>query len=109
MLGILSSIMAIYGVGMAGAFVGTGVKSLVDSGNSSDSDFENIPIRKRKSCAGEAKLAFAFYYTTDNKYIARVECEKLNASEFISEDTLSSLEKRIGEVFADFDRRVAEI
>ena len=106
MLGILSTIMAIYGVGMIVAFTGAGVKSLVRSSGGSHSAFEKISPRKTKSPAGKAKLRYAFYYKTDNNYVASVVCEKLNSSKFITESTMGRLEKRIDEVFAEFDRQV---
>ena len=110
MLGILSTIMALYGVGMAGGATAYAVgSSLKSSASNKESALVKIFPRNKKSPAGEAELRYSFYYETDKKYTASVVCKKLKATKFIMEDTMSSMEERIEQVFADFDKRAAEI
>ena len=105
MLGIITTLLTMEMAGAAVYTAGGGSKSLTSSNESS---LVKIFPRNKKSPAGEAELRYSFYYKTEKKYTASVVCTKLKTSKFIMEDSMSKMEKRIEEVFADFDKKVFE-
>lgn len=80
MLGILSTIMTLYGVGMAGACAGAGAKSLVSSMETAGEidEYELIPIEDEYRWSKD-RISFATSIThnkTTGEYSTEVTCFK---------------------------------
>mgnify|MGYP003571355151 CR=1 FL=1 len=102
MLGILSTIMALYGVGMAGGATAYAVGSSIKSCGASESkaeDRENLPILHEKSPDGISSVDYAYYDKKTRKYVARIYCYLDGNKNWTEADSFEKLRKEIDNIY----------